>query len=156
IVRLKIDLHHPDIRLACLTMPDPDGEGPAHTELRTPLYHAQQHDTLVAFNANPFSLLTEGENYQAGAAVKIHGIAIEEGQVISPTRRTNAAFWIDAMGKPHIGRHLEETPADARFGVAGFQTLIVEGQVQPKENANATLAPRTTIGFDEAGRFLHV
>lgn len=156
IVRLKIDLHHPDIRLACLTMPDPDGEGPAETELRTPLFMAERSDTLVAFNANAFSLVTKEQNYQVGAGVRIHGIAIEEGQVISPVRRSNAAFWIDAAGQPHIGRNMEETPADAQFGVAGFQTLIVDGQVQPKDDVNATLAPRTAVGFDEAGRFLHV
>jgi len=155
--QLRIDLRGPRIELAAALADDPDGDGPAEAALEKPESLADRHDALAMVNANAFAGLAEARGrrstrWHAGMAVDVIGLAASGGRVRSPAQAQYVAFWLDGQGQPRLGQ--PDEGAAVREGVAGFGWLVREGRnVCGRDEA---LHPRTAIGLDAEGRWLHL
>jgi len=152
---VKVDLRCPRYEVAALVADDPDGPGPAESQLESPLTLASRNKAIAAVNTNAFNRLPDPPSKPQGAwavgrPADIRGWAVTGGRQISPPDPANASFWIDPKGAAHIGALA--APKEAREAVAGFAALLVNGQDVSKEGT--PLHPRTALGLDREGRWL--
>jgi hypothetical protein len=82
--------------------------------------------------------------------VEILGLAVSGGQVRSQPLDAHCGFWIDRVGRAHVGNPADL--AEVREGIAGFSRLLNSGQIVPP--AGGPIHPRTALGLDELGRRL--
>lgn len=153
---LKVALNAPGLEVFTLPGEDPDGPGPAESQLTEPTDLFRKFHALVAVNANAFERLNGDKaaapNWFEGLPVDIHGLVVSDKIIISPVEKNRTSFWIDALGKPHIGT---PTPSDSiKEAVADwFSPLLIDSKIIP-DAADRALHPRTALGFDGTGNWL--
>jgi hypothetical protein len=153
---LRIDLNIKKLEVVTLPGEDPDGKGPAESQLTQPTVLFRKFDALAAVNANAFSALSEDKTAYAdwfeGQPVDIHGMVVARGKEISPVENKRTAFWLDTLGKPHIGNPIY---ADSVTEAVSdwFSPLLLEGRIIP-DPSDLALHPRTALGFDDSGTWL--
>jgi len=153
---LKIALTSGDLEVIALPGEDPDGTGPAESQLTQPLDLFRKFNALAAVNANAFAGLTGDTsthpNWYEGQPVDIHGMARSGGKTISPVEKGRTPFWLDALQKPHIGN-----PANGNSAMEAvsdwFSPLIADSRIVP-DISDSALHPRTALGFDDSGTWL--
>ncbi len=152
---LKVALNSPKLEVFTLPGDDPDGPGPAESQLTPPIDLFRKFHALAAVNANAFSGLNakpDDADWFEGRPVDMHGLVVSGGQVISPVEKGRTSFWIDGAGKPHIGT---PKPTDTVVTAVADWTseLLVDSKIIPNP-ATQTLHPRTALGFDDTGTWL--
>jgi exopolysaccharide biosynthesis protein len=150
---LKVSFNVPELEVFTLPAEDPDGAGPAESELTMPLELFAKFKPLAAINANAFAQMPgEKPDWHEKQAVDIHGLVASHGKIISPVEKNRTSFWIDANNKPHIGL---PAPQDSiKEGVADwFSPLLIDSRIVP-DSSNPDLHPRTAVGFDDKGAML--
>jgi exopolysaccharide biosynthesis protein len=152
---LKIALNNPKLEVITLPGDDPDGLGPAESQLTKPADLFKKFHALAAVNANAFAGLNDGKaaaDWYEGRPVDIYGIAASNKKIISPVEKSRTSFWMDNSGKPHIG-----TPAISDSIVEAvadwFSPLLISAKIIPT-TADQALHPRTALGFDDTGKWL--
>jgi hypothetical protein len=135
---------------------DPDGPGPAESQLTAPEELFQRHRALGAVNANAFAGLpgdkAPGSDWFEGRAVDIHGTVVSGGAVVSPIEDLRTSFWLDVVQKPHIGT--PKSMGNVREAIADwFSPLLIDGLTIPSPE-DRVLHPRTALGFDGTGTWL--
>jgi hypothetical protein len=153
---LKATLNASGLEAFALPGDDPDGPGPAESQLTPPINLLKKFQALAAVNANAFAGLpgdtASSQDWFEGRAVDIHGMVVSGSKVISPLENSRTPFWLDALQKPHIG-----TPASNDIvteAVADwFSPLLADTRIIP-EPADRVLHPRTAVGFDNTGAWL--
>jgi len=149
---LKIDLTNVDVLVG--VNPDPDGAGVAESQLSMPMSMVRRYGCDAAVNANAFAAIPDSpgkqpKGWRPRQPVDIVGLAVEQGIVRSAPQPQYIAFWVDYLGKPHIGN-----PASAdgvRDGCAGFGWLVRNGRIAA---AGTDIHPRTALGLDAAGQVM--
>jgi hypothetical protein len=152
---LKVALNAPGLEVFTLPGDDPDGPGPAESQLTQPIDLFRKFHALAAVNANAFSGLNakaDDANWYEGRPVDMHGLVASSGKVISPVEQGRTSFWIDGAGRPHIGT---PKPTDTVVtAVADWSSpLLIDSRIIP-DPAVQTLHPRTALGFDDTGTWL--
>jgi hypothetical protein len=152
---LEIDLGNPRLEVAAVLTADPDDAGPATAVLQPPLDIARRAAAIALVNANPWQGLADPSgkrptNWHAEMPVEILGLAVSGGHVRSQPLDAHCGFWIDRVGRAHIGNPADL--AEVREGVAGFGRLLDGGQIVPPPGG--PIHPRTALGLDESGRRL--
>ncbi len=152
---LKVALNAPRLEIFTLTGDDPDGPGPAESQLTQPADLFRKFHALAAVNANAFAGVNArpgDANWFEGRPVDVHGLVASDGKVVSPVEQGRTAFWLDASGRPHIGT---PKPADKIVTAVAdwFSPLLVDARVVP-DPADKALHPRTALGFDNTGAWL--
>jgi exopolysaccharide biosynthesis protein len=152
---LRAALDNPKLEVIALPGDDPDGPGPAESQLTKPTDLFRKFHALAAVNANAFAGLNDGKaaaDWYEGRPVDIHGIAASNKKIISPVEQNRTSFWMDNSGKPHIG-----TPATSDSIVEAvadwFSPLLISSKIIPT-SADQALHPRTALGFDDTGKWL--
>ena len=153
---LMIDLTSKDLEVIAIPGDDPDGNGPAESQLTPPVTLFNKFNAVAAVNANAFDSFDKGNkshpNWHEGQPVDIIGMVVSQGKTISRNDVGRVAFWLDKDQKPHIDRIVSGT--SAREAVADwFSPLIVHSQIVPA-GSDSELNPRTALGFDGSGRWL--
>ncbi len=153
---LKVALNNPKLEVITLPGEDPDGLGPAESRLTKPTDLLKKFHALAAVNANAFAGLNEDKaaapDWYEGRPVDIMGIVASEKKIISPIEKNRTSFWVDSLGKPHIG---DLTSSDTvKEAVADwFSPLLIDSKIIPNSEDKA-LHPRTALGFDDTGSWL--
>ncbi len=153
---LKVALDAPELEVITLLGEDPDGAGPAESQLVLPTELVMKFDALAAVNANAFFALRPTEKggilWYEGLPVDIVGLAAVGGKIISPAENGRLSFWLDAVKKPHIGTPtLEQSVMQA---VSDWQgPLLIDSRIVP-DPEDRSLHPRTALGFDDSGSWL--
>jgi exopolysaccharide biosynthesis protein len=152
---LKIALNNPRLEVLALPGEDPDGSGPAESQLTKPTDLFRKFHALAAVNANAFAALNDKSTipeWYEGRPVDIHGITVSGKKVISPVEENRTAFWIDGLGKPHIGTPI---PSDSITEAIAdwFSPLLINSKIVA-DSADKALHPRTALGFDDTGAWL--
>ena len=155
IYHLKVALNAPTLEVITLPGDDPDGPGPAESQLTQPVDLFRKFHALAAVNANAFSGLNakpDDTDWFEGRPVDMHGLVVSGGKVISPVEQGRISFWIDGAGRPHIG---PPKPADTVVtAVADWSSpLLIDSRTIP-DPAVQTFHPRTALGFDDTGTWL--
>lgn len=90
--------------------------------------------------------------WYADRPVDILGMAVSDGNVISPVQHGRTAFWLDKNNHPHLGN---PTAGDTVLQAVSDWTmpLLVDGKVIPNPSVT-TLHPRSAAGFDDTGRWI--
>jgi exopolysaccharide biosynthesis protein len=152
---LKVTLTAPALEVFAIPGEDPDGAGPAESQLTKPTDLFTRFHALAAVNANAFEALndkTAFPDWFEGRPVDISGITVSDRKIISPVEKGRTSFWMDSSGKPHIG-----TPASSDSvteAVADwFSPLLIDSKIIP-DPADKVLHPRTALGFDDNGTWL--
>lgn len=150
----RIDLEESGYSLGVHAMPDPDGKGPAETELASPLVHCEKGRFILGVNANAWSMIPDAQtgqksDYVVGGYCDVVGLAAVDGDMISPGE-SSWSFWIDADGRPGIGPGTR-APDDLQLAISGFGKLVEDGKVSGK---NKPLHPRTALGLSEDRKIL--
>ncbi|MFH0759997.1 MAG: phosphodiester glycosidase family protein [Bacteroidota bacterium] len=153
---LKVNLRDPELKVITLTGEDPDGEGPAESQLTKPIDLLEKADAIAAINTNAFTGIPNdksfGIGWYEGRPVDIHGMVVSEGRTISPVEEGRTAFWLSADNRPHIGN--PETGDSVSMAVSDwFSPLIINDSIIP-DSVVLTNHPRTAIGFNDSGRWL--
>ncbi|MDA0322349.1 MAG: phosphodiester glycosidase family protein [Verrucomicrobia bacterium] len=149
---LRVDLGNPSIHPAVVMGADPDGPGPAETELRDPRKLADEPAVLAYINTCPWASFADssGESNRdwfEGQPVDICGLAVSKGVVRSPAPVHAASVWISADGRVFVGEHPGiETAVDV---VTGFQRIVTGGVLAV--GSGGDLHPRTAIGVNDEG-----
>jgi len=153
---LKANLNTPDLEVITLAGEDPDGSGPAESQLTEPVDLFKKFKALAAVNANAYSGVggnTDGlPNWLPGHPVDIHGLAVNGGNVISPIENGRTSFWLDARHKPHLGDPPSATSVTEAVA-DWFSPLLIDAKIIPDAEDHA-LHPRTALGFDNSGNWL--
>jgi exopolysaccharide biosynthesis protein len=152
---LKVSLKAPGLEVFALPGEDPDGSGPAESQLTKPTDLFARFHALAAVNANAFAALNDTSafpDWYEGRPVDIHGITVSGKKVISPVEKGRASFWIDGSGKPHIGI---PAPSDSLAEAVAdwFSPLVIDSGIVADPGDKA-LHPRTALGFDDTGAWL--
>ena len=152
---LKVALNTPKLEVFTLTGDDPDGPGPAESQLTQPGDLFRKFHALAAVNANAFAGVNAAAgdaNWYEGRPVDMHGLVASGGKVISPVEQGRTSFWLDPSGKPYIGT---PKPADiVTTAVADwFSPLLIDSRIVP-DRADQALHPRTALCFDGTGAWL--
>jgi exopolysaccharide biosynthesis protein len=153
---LKVSLTAPAIELFAIPGEDPDGSGPAESQLTQPTQLFAKSHAIAAINANAFQGVSGDKaaaaDWYEGRPVDIHGITVSGKKVISPIEAGRTSFWIDVAGNPHIG-----TPATmdsvAEAVADWFSPLLIDSKIAA-DSADKALHPRTALGFDDTGAWL--
>lgn len=153
---LKVALNTKRLEVISLSGDDPDGSGPAESQLTNPLDLFKKFKALAAVNANAFAGLSMDKeaipNWYEGQPVDIHGLVVSQGHPISPVENQRTSFWLDTWNKPHLGDpaagiSVKEAVAD------WFSPLLIDARIIPN-SADQALHPRTALGFDNSGSWL--
>ena len=157
---LRVDLRNADYDVVSLIGDDPDGAGPAESQLVAPADLATRGGAVAAVNANAFGLTGEARKRQeeiqrksgrmewpAGGPVDILGWAEADGRVASPPQKGNFSLWIDAQRSVHIYDLGERK--EARYAIAGFGGLTQGGSAQV--DPGGPLHPRSAAGLNAEG-----
>jgi hypothetical protein len=153
---LKVSLKSPDLEVLTLTGEDPDGDGPAESQLTQPEDLFRKFHALAAVNANAYAGLggdiKDLPAWLAGHPVDIHGLTVAKGKTVSPIESTRTSFWLDAARNPHIGN---PSPTEVVVEAVSdwFSPLIIDSRIIP-DAADTALHPRTALGFDKSGSWL--
>ena len=153
---LKVALNTKALEVITLPGEDPDGDGPAESQLTLPTILFNKFHALAAVNANAFAGLNTGESaytdWYEGQPVDIHGLVVSGGKTVSPVETGRTPFWIDALQRPQIG--------DPDGGIAvmeavsdWFSPLLLNSRIVPGPSDTA-LHPRTAVGYDDGGTWL--
>ena len=152
---LMIDLTSEDLEVISIPGDDPDGGGPAESQLTSPVTLFDKFAAVAAVNANAFD--TTGKEKSAhptwyeGQPVDIHGAVVSRGKTISPVEARRTSFWLDNDRKPHIG---DPARSSVREAVADwFSPLVINSKIIP-DASDSAMHPRTAIGFDDKGEWL--
>jgi exopolysaccharide biosynthesis protein len=153
---LRLDLTCKELDLFTLPGDDPDGTGPAESNLTSPEELVTKFKALAAVNANAFAGLPGTENdirgWYKSRPVDIHGMVVCDGKVVSPVEKDRTAFWIDKKQNPRIG--MPEAGDQIWQAVSDWQaTLILDDNIIPPPTST-TLHPRSALGFDSSGKWL--
>ena len=153
---LKIFLNNEELEVIALSGTDPDGPGPAESQLTQPVDLFNNHQALAAVNANAFAALAEDTSafprWYEGQPVDMHGLVVSQGVTISPVESERTPFWLDGLRKPHIGN--PDEGISAIEAVADwFSPLLMGSRIIP-DASDAALHPRTALGFDGSGTWL--
>lgn len=153
---LMVDLSSKDLEVIAIPGDDPDGDGPAESQLTPPITLFKKYNAVAAVNANAFVSINEDKTsnpfYYEGQPVDIHGMVVSRGDIISPVDNKRTSFWLDRDQKPHIGapkRGVSVTEAVADW----FTPLIVNSKIIP-DGSESAIHPRTALGFDDSGKWL--
>jgi len=153
---LRIDLSIKKLEVITLPGEDPDGTGPAESQLTQPTVLFRKFDALAAVNANAFSALSEDKTENAdwfeGQPVDIHGMVVARGKQISPVEKKRTAFWLDTLGKPHVGNPIYANSVTEAIS-DWFSPLLLGDRIIP-DRSDLALHPRTALGFDDSGTWL--
>ena len=153
---LMVDLTSNALEVVAIPGDDPDGNGPAESQLTSPIILFNNSSAVAAVNANAFDNInsetsTHPEWYE-NQPVDIHGMVVSSGRTISPVEDKRTAFWLDQNRKPHIG--------DPGSGVSvleavadWFSSLIINSKIIP-DASDSAIHPRTALGFDDSGNWL--
>jgi hypothetical protein len=141
--------------MTALIAADPDGGGPAESQLEKPLSLAGRDGVVAAVNANAFSpvpRLKEGERprWTEHLPVDILGWARSERREASQPQMALMSFWVDRNGRGHVGGI--DAPVATRAAVAGFGRLLASGEID--RAGDKPLHPRTALGLDRDGSML--
>jgi hypothetical protein len=152
---LKVALNTPRLEVFALPGDDPDGPGPAESQLTQPIDLFRRFRALAAVNANAFAGVNaraDDANWYEGRPVDMHGLVVSNGKAMSPVEQGRTSFWIDGAGRPHIGT---PTPTDTVVtAVADWSSrLLIDSRIVP-DPADHALHPRTALGFDDTGAWL--
>jgi hypothetical protein len=153
---LKVALQAHRLEVFALPGEDPDGPGPAESQLTRPTDLFKKFHALATINANAFAGLPHepaaGPDWYAGRPVDIHGLVVAGRKVISPLENNRTSFWLDARQKPHIG-----TPPSLDLvaeAVADWRSpLLIDSRIIP-DPREQVLHPRTALGFDDTATWL--
>jgi hypothetical protein len=134
---------------------DPDGDGPAESELTSPFQLANQSTKVIALvNTNPWDALPEENGKPAvkpvwypGRPVDISGLAASEGVIRSRPLPGYVSVWRDKSGKHEMGAFKGNLDI-VEEGFGGFQQIVSNGA--RVANNDTSLHPRTGVGFDKA------
>lgn len=160
---MRVDLRSSRVEVAAVMADDPDGTGPAESQLTLPLELAASNNLLAAVNANAFSALPDADGkrsqrYIPGMPVDILGFAASDGVRRSgpfqPAPQNDLCFWLDSGGKPHIGKVPDESSPVKQAVNAWWGDLVADGKVLPKPGGDRH--PRTAVGCDADGRWLYL
>ena len=153
---LRADLTCPGLEVFTLPGNDPDGSGPAESELTSPTDLITRRHALAAINANAFAGLPGTENdirgWYKNRPVDIQGMVVTDGKVVSPAQTGRTAFWLDTLHHPHIG----DTDTQSRVWQAisdWSSPLLINDKIIP-DSTVSILHPRSALGFDESGKWL--
>jgi hypothetical protein len=153
---LKASLNARELEVIALYGDDPDGAGPAESQLTRPEDLFMKFQALAAVNANAFAGLSEDRKavpkWIEGLPVDIHGMVVSQGKTISPVESSRTPFWLDSQPKPHIGdpgagNRVTEAVSD------WYSPLLVNSRIVPNSE-DRVLHPRTAVGFDDNGAWL--
>ena len=152
---LRVDLSSGEIEPVVVIGRDPDGPGPADTELTDPRELAAGQAVLAFVNTNPWDSFADKEGrknrfWYPGQPVDISGLAASGGRVRSPARPGPAEVWIDAKRRAMIDRKAPE--GDLVEGMTGFEQIVDDGEVVAGPGGRRH--PRTAIGVDREGGVL--
>lgn len=153
---LRANLTCPQLEVFTLPGNDPDGSGPAESELTSPSDLITRHNALAAINANAFAGLRGTENdirgWYKNRPVDIQGMVVSDGKVVSPAQSGRTAFWLDTLSRPHIGDTDTQNPVWQ--AVSDWSTpLLINNKIIP-DSTVSILHPRSALGFDESGKWL--
>ncbi len=153
---LKVSLTAGGLEVIALPGEDPDGPGPAESQLTAPTELVKRFHAIAAVNANAFAGVSgdrkQGPNWYEGQPVDMHGMVASAGNIVSPFENGRTAFWLDALHKPHIG--VPALPGSVIEAVADwFSPLLIHAEMIP-DAADHVLHPRTAVGFDGTGTWL--
>jgi hypothetical protein len=162
IYRLDYDLKSTTLELGVAVGEDPDGDGPAETELSPPKALAKSEDFIVAVNTNAWEMLPDpqtGERpgYIAGGKAEILGWVASGSRTASFPQPGIWSFWLEPSGTPVIGDFESQKKAKQQVdqqakdkvvtvAVSGFGGILKDGQVLPVPST--VLHPRTSIGIN--------
>jgi len=153
---LKVNLQDGNLQLISIPGKDPDGEGPAESQLTKPLDLVAKVDAIAAINTNAFAGIPNdkslGFGWYEGRPVNIHGMVVSEGRTISPAEDGRTTFWLSAGNRPNIGN---PGPQDTVMEAIAdwFSPLILNDNLIPDSSDKAN-HPRTAMGFDDTRRWL--
>jgi len=153
---LKVALNAHRLEVFALPGEDPDGPGPAESQLTRPIDLFKKFHALAAINANAFAGLPNdqaaGPDWYEGRPVDIHGMVVSGRKVISPIENNRTSFWLDTLQKPHIG-----TPPSMDLVAEAvsdwLSPLLIDSRIIPDPSDHA-LHPRTALGFDDTATWL--
>lgn len=156
---LKMDLKTSDIEWKVIVSKDPDGDGPAESELTSPFQLANQSTNVVAvINTNPWNALPDENGKPAvkpvwypGRPVDISGLAASNGVVRSKPQPGYVSVWRDKSGLHEMGA-IKGVSDDIEEGFGGFQQIVSKGK--RVANSDTSLHPRTGVGFDKERSFM--
>lgn len=162
----RIDGNHPEIRFTTTFRapnwgkPMPGGPNTDETTYRirterqtTREFIATEREAgrnvVLAINAAPWSPFTPGVNYPFADNL---GLAIANGELVSPPNGQWPSLLIDTAGRPHLQlvESIEGT-RDFQLAVSGFSFSLTDGQLPA---ADTVLHPRTGIGICADQRFV--
>lgn len=151
---LKMDLTTDTMEWKVIVAKDPDGDGPAESELTSPFQLASQSiGVLAVLNTNPWNALPE-ENGKPpvkavwfhGRPVDISGLAASSGNIRSQPQPGYVSVWRNRNGVHEMGA-LRGDLANVEEGFGGFQQIVSSGK--RIANSDTSLHPRTGVGFDK-------
>ena len=153
---LRVALNAPELEVISLPAEDPDGAGPAESQLKQPTDLFRKFQALAAVNANAYSGLsgdiTGLPDWLPGHPIDIHGMVVSQRKMISPFENKRTPFWIDRQRKPHIGD--PPTVDDVAEAVSDwFSPLLMDSRIVP-DSSDQALHPRTALGYDRTGTWL--
>lgn len=153
---LMINLTSKDLEVITMSGDDPDGDGPAESQLTLPAIMFSRFDAVAAINANAFDSVSEdkisGPFWYEGQPVDIHGMVVSHGKKISPGETERTSFWLDKDRKPHIGEPVDVDLVSEAVS-DWFTPLIIKSKIIPDASDSET-HPRTALGFDDSGKWL--
>ena len=153
---IMINLDSKDLEIIAIPGDDPDGNGPAESQLTLPSILFNKFNAIAAINANAFEGLNDDKKsrpkWYDGEPVDIHGLVVSEGKAVSPVEKSRMAFWLDKNQNPHIGKPTDMSMVDEAVA-DWFSPLIVNSKIMP-DTSDSALHPRTAIGFDNSGKWL--
>lgn len=153
---LMVDLTLKELEVIAIPGGDPDGAGPAESQLTPPATLFDKSNALAAVNANAFAGVGEDKVSQPfwyeGQPVDMRGLVVSQGKTISPVEVERTSFWLDKDQNPHIGDPVNGVPVGEAVS-DWFSPLVVSSKIIPDE-ADSAMHPRTALGFDDSGEWL--
>ena len=155
---LMIDLTSDNLEVIAIPGDDPDGSGPAESQLTDPGVLFNTSGAVAAVNANAFAAMGKEKKtkpaWYEGQPVDIMGLVVSGGKTVSPVDAKRISFWLDRNRKPHLGdpgngSAVMEAVAD------WFSPLVINGKIIP-DTSDPEMHPRTALGFDDSGKWLLV
>lgn len=153
---IMVDLTSKDLEVIAIPGDDPDGNGPAESELTAPITLFNKFNALAAVNANAFDSFNKDDRshpgWYEGQPVDISGMVVSQGKTISRSDVRRVSFWLDKDQRPHIDRIVSGGSATEAVS-DWFSPLIVNSQIVP-DSSDPEVHPRTALGFDDSGEWL--
>lgn len=115
----------------------------------------RSHGLQLAVNANFFNIPKE-EKYSRPGESNLRGLAVCDGETVSPPQEGHTAFCVMKDGTPKLLKYLEQESLlpEIRTAVAGQPILLRDGEIVP--SSNRAVHPRTLVGFSRDGRYVYL